>query len=90
MTTLSQYIYESKFLVTVEESSHYAVSTVADGSKRIKRQWASESARTLLPGGRCDCPGVITNGTQCKPERAQDGCFVKEKWDECWFQGRAL
>jgi hypothetical protein len=33
---------------------------------------------------------VITNGTQCKHERAQDGCFVKETWDECWFQGQAV
>jgi hypothetical protein len=35
-------------------------------------------------------PDVIANGTQCKHERAQDGCFVKEKWDERWFQTHAV
>jgi hypothetical protein len=72
---------KAKYLVSVEESSNYNVSSVGDGSKRIKRQEASEdSAKTILPGERCDCPDVIANGTQCKHERAQDGCFVKEKW----------
>ena len=42
MTTMSNYCYKSKYLVSVEESSHYAISTVNDGSKRIKRQGASE------------------------------------------------
>jgi hypothetical protein len=47
--------------------------------------------QTILPGKRCDCPDVVANGTPCKHERgAQDGCFVKEKWDEHWFQGLAV
>jgi hypothetical protein len=35
-------------------------------------------------------PRDQVNGTQCKHERAQDGCFVKEKWDDYWFQGQAV
>jgi hypothetical protein len=44
MSTLSNYCYERKYLASVEEASHYAVNTVADGSKRIKWQGASNES----------------------------------------------
>jgi hypothetical protein len=51
LTILSQYCYESHYLVSREESSHYVVSRLDDGSKEIKRRGASEeSVRTLLCG----------------------------------------
>jgi uncharacterized protein involved in type VI secretion and phage assembly len=63
LTTLSNYSYESKYLVSVEDSIHYAVSTHDDGLKRIKRQGASEeSVRTILPGKRCDCLMLLPTG----------------------------
>ena len=44
LTTLSKYCYESKYLVSCEESSHYVVSTLGDGSKEIKWRGASKKS----------------------------------------------